>query len=143
MEIKPQPLLNFNSIDFANVNVNLVKRYINTEQSGIELAISPKVFFPKDSPNDFTIILEVKVTSKEYFNISLVAFAGFTLNRPAKDAESRSFINVNAPAIAFPYVRAFLSTLSSNLGTAYPPIILPPHFFKGELEEYIPSEEEN
>jgi len=45
------------------------------------------------------------------------------------------FVNINAPAIMFPYVRAFITTLTTNLGNVTSPLIIPTQFFKGELEE--------
>jgi preprotein translocase subunit SecB len=35
----------------------------------------------------------------------------------------------------FPYVRAFITTLTTNLGNVTNPLIIPTQFFKGELEE--------
>jgi preprotein translocase subunit SecB len=45
------------------------------------------------------------------------------------------FVDINAPAIMFPYVRAFITTLTTNLGNVTSPLIIPTQFFKGELEE--------
>jgi preprotein translocase subunit SecB len=39
------------------------------------------------------------------------------------DFKSSSFIKINAPAIAFPYLRAFVSNVTLNAG--YKPLILP------------------
>lgn len=134
MDVKVQPILKFQGIDIVNVNVNLLNPFNYEEQPPIDLAIVPKVFYPDDSPNEFTIIIDLKVGSKDFFNIAIVAFGRFTLNKPAIEPEAKPFIDMNAPAIMFPYVRSFLSTLTANLGAGFPPIILPPHFFQGELE---------
>ena len=58
------------------------------------------------------------------------------------DKEIKPFIDINAPAIMFPYVRAFLSTLTANLGAGFPPIILPPQIFQGELEVLVAQKAE-
>ncbi len=139
MDVKVQPILKFKGIEIVNVNVNLINSFNHNEQPPIDLTIVPKVFYPEDSANEFTIIVDLKVASKDFFNITIVAFGGFTLNKPANDPDSKPFIDVNAPAIMFPYVRSFLSTLTANLGTGFPPIILPPHLFQGELEVYKPD----
>jgi preprotein translocase subunit SecB len=139
MEVKVQPILTFKGIDIANVVVNMISPFDHAVQPPFDLAIIPKVFYPVDRPNDFTIIIELKVSSKDYFNISIVGFGGFVLNKPISEPDAKLFINVNAPAIMFPYVRAFLSTLTANLGNGFPPILLPPHFFQGELEEVKPE----
>ncbi len=52
------------------------------------------------------------------------------------DEKKKNFINANAPAIMFPYIRAFVTTLTSNIGLGMAPIVIPPHFFKGALEDY-------
>ncbi len=137
MEIKVQPILKFHGVDIPNVNVNLTRHFNNeSDQPEVELEIMPKVFYPEGKQNEFTIIIDLKISSKDYFNIAIVAFGSFELNKPTNDLESKTFINTNAPAIMFPYVRSFLSTLTSNLGSGIIPIILPPHFFKGDLEEF-------
>ena len=139
MEVKLQPILKFQGIDIANVNVNLITAFNHETQPPIDLTIIPKVFYPEDRVNDFTIIIDLKIGSKEYFNISIIAFGQFSLNKSVNEPDSKPFINTNAPAIMFPYVRSFLSTLTANLGAGFPPIILPPHFFQGELEEFKPE----
>lgn len=137
MEIAVQPILKFHGVDIPSVNVDLKKHFNReTEQPELELEIMPKVFYPEDSENEFTIIIDLKISSKDHFNIAIVAFGSFELNKSTTDLDSKTFINTNAPAIMFPYVRSFLSTLTSNLGSGILPIILPPHFFKGELEEF-------
>jgi preprotein translocase subunit SecB len=136
MEVKEQSILNFRGVNIVNVNLSIMKAFAINEQPPIDLSIIPKIFYPDDNPNDFTIILDLKIAGKDYFNISVIAFGNFNLNKPTSDPESKGFINVNAPAIMFPYVRAFLSTLTSNLGNNFLPIILPPHFFQGDLEVY-------
>lgn len=139
MDIKVQPILKFQGVDIVNVNVNLINPFNQEEKPKIDLKVVPKVFYPDNSPNDFTIIIDLNVGSNEFFNISVVAFGRFSLNKTAKDTDLKPFIDINAPAILFPYVRAFLSTLTANLGAGFPPIILPPQIFEGELEEYIPE----
>lgn len=141
MDVSVQPILKFQGIDIVSVNVGMLSSYNHDEQPPIEITIVPKVFYPEDSPYQFTIIVDLKVASKDYFTITVIAFGKFTLNKGANEPESKPFIDVNAPAIMFPYVRAFLSTLTANLGGGIPPIILPPHFFQGQLEEVIDESE--
>ena len=139
MDVKVQPILKFQGVDIVNVTVNLLNSFNHEEKPAIDLTIVPKVFYPEDRPNEFTIIVDLKVSAKEYFNIAVVAFGGFMLNKPANDPDSKPFIDINAPAIMFPYVRSFISTLTANLGEGFPPIILPPQLFQGELEEFKPE----
>lgn len=142
MEVKTQPILKFQGIDIVNLNVNLQNPFNHDEKPPIELSVKPKVFYPEDRPEEFTIIVELKVGSKNYFDIEVVAFGNFSLNKPAIESDVKPFIDINAPAIMFPYVRSFLSTLTANLGSGFPPIILPPQFFQGELEVLVPPKPE-
>lgn len=69
--------------------------------------------------------LQLDFTAKdanELVDISIVAVAIFQYEAIDNIAESQYF-TVNAPAIAFPYLRAYISTLTTQSGI--PPIILP------------------
>jgi len=141
MEVTKQTKLKFTGVDFVNVDVKLINRLEG--QPAIDISIIPKVFYPADLPSEFTIIFDVKINAKDFFSISIVGFGFFSFeeNAPEEDLK-KAFININAPAIMFPYVRSFITTLTANLGLGFAPILLPPHFFQGELEEYIvPSTE--
>ena len=69
--------------------------------------------------------LQLGFTAKDANNlvdINLVAVAIFQYEGIDNIADSQYFV-VNAPAIAFPYLRAYISTLTTQSGI--PPIILP------------------
>jgi preprotein translocase subunit SecB len=141
MDETNQLILKFLGTDIVKVNVSLKNPFNHDEHPPVEISIKPKVFYPDDNLEQFTIIIDLDVTSRDYFTISIVSFGRFSLNKPVSEPGSKLFIDVNAPAIMFPYVRAFLSTLTANLGRSFPPIILPPHFFQGELEEHTENVE--
>lgn len=137
MEAQKQIRLNFRGVDFPHVNSTLINPIDKSEQPQLEVKIIPKVFLPEDKPNEFTIIFDVNIGVKNFFSIAVIAFGFFEFADPLEDIlQRKAFINVNAPAIMFPYVRSFLSTFTANLGGSFSPILLPPHFFTGELEEY-------
>jgi len=138
MDVQAQPILQFNRFEVISVNANLINPFNQEAKPNINLNINPRVFYPEGLPNEFNIIIDLKVEAVDFFIISIVAFGNFTLNKPVTDPDSKPFIDVNAPAIVFPYLRSFLSTLTANLGAGFPPIILPPQFFQGELIEYKP-----
>jgi preprotein translocase subunit SecB len=141
MEIKKQPKLLFKGVDFVNVNVTITNPPDKENFPNLDLTLTPKVFYPKDKPNEFSIVFEVKVTAKDIFEIFLVCFGYFVLDEPVRNETAKPFINTNAPAIMFPFIRSFVSTLTANLGNSFSPVILSPHFFAGEIEEYFHSEE--
>lgn len=136
MEIQEQVKLRFTGVDFPNVQLNSSKTYKESEELKLNVTISPKVFLPGDSKHLFQIIMHVEVSVPEHFTLSVVAVGYFELTETdVADEVRKSFINANSTAIMFPYVRAFISTLTSNLGGVTTPIVLPTRFFKGDLEE--------
>ena len=72
-----------------------------------------------------------------FFSLNLVGIGNFNFDKSFNSEElKRSFVNINAPAIMFPYVRAFVNTLTSNLGKVTGTLTIPTQFFHGELQEY-------
>ncbi|GIM55773.1 MULTISPECIES: protein-export chaperone SecB [Capnocytophaga] len=131
MSIETQTRLKFISVDFPVVNFNSEKPF--TGEQEISVNIDPKVYFPKEDSNHFKIIQKVQVSVDEIFNIFIVAIGNFELNNVDDDKLRENFVNINAPAIMFPYIRAFISTLTSNLGNVTGTLNIPPQLFKGEL----------
>lgn len=133
MEVKKQPKLKFNGVDIINVSFNLHKVFPGNKEISVDMDSS--VYYPADSPSDFRIIVSVNVSSDSYFDISLVAVAQFTIDRRLKPEIQKHLINLNSPAIVFPYIRSYISTLTANSGKAVNAVIIPTQFFKGELTE--------
>jgi preprotein translocase subunit SecB len=62
-------------------------------------------------------------TDKEKFVLKVSFVALFQTNEPINDEfKTSAFTNVNAPAIAFPFLRSFVTTFVSNAG--FNPIII-------------------
>lgn len=134
MEITPQPKLRFLGVNILNINLNAEHPIAG---KGLDLVIEPKVYFPADRNNNFSILMVVILKHEDLFNLSIQAAGDFLLESDVElEANVRKmFVNVNAPAIMFPYVRSFISTLTASIGPLVNPIIIPPHFFKGDIEE--------
>lgn len=74
--------------------------------------------------NNFKLILDLKIWDKsKSLNIEVSAKGFFDFDKTLTDSEKNSFFNVNAPAILFPYVRAYVSALTALSGV--PPVIMP------------------
>lgn len=131
MSAETQIKLKFISVDFPVVNFFSEKQYTGEEE--ISVHIEPKAYFPKEYPNHFKIIQDIQVSVDEIFKIFIIAIGNFELNNVEEENLRRNFVNMNAPAIMFPYIRAFISTLTSNLGSVIGTLNIPPQFFKGEL----------
>jgi len=83
--------------------------------------------------NSFCVKFIMKFTDKEeIINFSIEANAIFETSLPVTDDFLASdFAKLNAPAISFPFLRAFISNFTLNAG--YNPIILPAfNFSKAE-----------
>lgn len=135
MEVSNQIQLKFHGVDFPVISLNSDEPFFQNEENLIDLDIKPKVFYPKEQPDFFKIIQEIKLSSDKYFNLFIVAVGTFELQANIDENIKKSFVNVNAPAIMFPYIRAFISTLTTNLGNVTGTLTIPTQFFKGELEE--------
>ncbi|MCR9193043.1 MAG: protein-export chaperone SecB [Gammaproteobacteria bacterium] len=138
MEVNEQVQLKFLGVDFPHVNFSSQKPYIDGGEIHIDL--EPKVFYPEEDEKIFRIIMDMTLMSESFFKLRIVAIGTFELSKAIHGEIKHSFVNVNAPAIMFPYLRSFISTLTSNLGNIIGTLNIPPQFFKGELEEIIPED---
>jgi preprotein translocase subunit SecB len=93
------------------------------ENTGFTLDVGTKIPI-EDNAKDFAIELRTELQLKEGYIVKIVYVSEFVTNEPIDNSfRESSFPKVNAPAIAFPYFRAFISTFLLNAG--YEPIILP------------------
>lgn len=141
MEINDQPVLKFFGVDI--VNVNFISTSLLKDQSKIDIEIEPQVFLPVDNPSIFKIIMKVTLKDDEHFQLDLVAVGNFEISAEQITEEiKKNFINANATAIMFPYIRSFIASFTSNLGSPTGTINIPIKFFKGNIKELnIPSNE--
>jgi len=138
MDTGTQINLAFHGVDILNVNFNAVAPRTEKEMQ-IDINYEPKVYYPVDSKQDFKIIVNIELSAENVFSLSLTAIGNFQLSNDIDGKLKETFINANAPAIMFPYIRSFISTFTSNLGNTVGTIIIPTQFFKGNLEEYKPE----
>jgi preprotein translocase subunit SecB len=134
MEAANQIQLKFHGVDFPIINLHSEKPKLKDDDTPIAIDITPKVFYPKDHPYFFNIIHEIRLSSEKHFDLFLIAVGSFEMNENTDEQIKKTFVNTNAPAIMFPYVRSFISTLTANLGNVTGTLTIPTQFFKGELE---------
>ena len=94
----------------------------NPVSDEMEFGIDPKGEFDKEQ-SQFTLTMLVTISDKERnLNLSLRMHGFF--NYEASDMqELRTFIGVSAPALLFPYIRAYVSNITALSGMQ--PIIMP------------------
>lgn len=142
MDVKTQPKLRFQGVTFTNVHFDAISRYDGTKN--ISISVVPKVFYPESDPLHFKIIMEVNLNADGCFDFFLNGLGEFFFEKEMDDVQlKKNFVNINAPAIMFPYVRAFISTFTGNLGGILNSLVIPTQFFQGELEEIVNNNELN
>jgi len=139
METQDQPKLRFHGVDIVKVDFSSKSRY-EPEKQSLKIHTDAKVFFPKENPKLFNILMDVSVDAPEFFHFRIFAIGAFECSEEIDENIRKNFINVNAPAIMFPYIRSFITTFTSNLGNVTHPIIIPVRFFKGDMEEILLDE---
>jgi preprotein translocase subunit SecB len=143
MSVTNQPRLNFTGTDIHSVNITVLKKYADTN-ADIKQSIIPKILLDHENPENFKILMDVIVEARTYFKIKLSLSGSFILNTEADDDHNKIFMHTNAPAILFPYVRSFISTLTANMGANAGTIIIPPQVFKGgDIEIINPIDKED
>lgn len=132
MEITNQARLSFSGVDILEVKFSAKKPFVGNDE--INVSCTPYALLPKEQANTFHIIMDVEVSCESYFELSLKAVGLFKLSEDINETLKKQFVNINAVAIMFPYVRAFVSTFSSNTGSITGSLTLPTQFFRGNLE---------
>ncbi|MEO6830712.1 MAG: protein-export chaperone SecB [Chitinophagaceae bacterium] len=136
MEVKKQPRLGFLGFDILRVDFKSIAPL--NDDAETEMSVTAKVFYPENSEANFSILMNVEISFEESFNLSVQGVGNFVVRGEEIDSEIRGgFVNANAPAIIFPYMRAFIATLTANCGKSTSLLTIPTQFFKGDLEEYI------
>jgi len=140
MEVSNQPKLRFQGVDIVRINFDIVQQYDN--KTSIDFNVEPKVFYPNDDSLFFKILMDVSLKCEGFFELSLVGIGNYELDKDFNDENlKKTFVNSNAPAIMFPYIRSFVSSLTSQMGNATGNITIPTQFFHGELSEIQDTQE--
>jgi preprotein translocase subunit SecB len=131
MENTESPKLHFHGLSI--VGVQFLVFATSTQDVQVTLNVDAKLVPMEENSREFRILMDVEVTAPDQWQIKVSGFGDFEFRDDLEN--SRKFIDMNAPAIMFPYFRAFIATLTSNAGGSVPTITIPPRFFHGELEE--------
>lgn len=80
-------------------------------------------FFPEEDKKSFGVEFNIEIKDKR-FNLIIESIFIFSLEEEVdEEFKVSAFPKINAPAIAFPYLRAYISNLTLQSG--FDPIILP------------------
>ena len=79
--------------------------------------------FPEDEKKQFVIVFDIDLKDKDFDLVFQVAFVFSTEDEVTEEFKFSDFPKINAPAIAFPFIRAYISNLTLQSG--FEPVILP------------------
>lgn len=118
-------IIQLKSIQFPFVKMD-VENYQDVNNK-VEVNFSINInnnFRIQECSKSFEVVLAVAVKASNGIIIDVTAKSVFSTSEDITDEFIRgNFPNVNAPAIVYPYIRAYISNLTVNGG--YPAIIIP------------------
>lgn len=96
---------------------------ISEDRPDNSFSMSTSTFFPEENNRIFAVGFEVELKDKAFDLFIKVNFM-FNIDEDIDEAfKTSDFPKINAPAIAFPYLRAYISNLTLQSG--FEPVILP------------------
>ncbi len=103
---------------------------ISSNSSEKTMDLSYTTLFPENDKTTFNISFNINLTHPNELKLSAVFVAWFKTSDAIDDTFKKSdFPNINAPAIAYPFLRSLISTITLNAG--YVPVMLPSINFVG------------
>lgn len=133
MKVSPQSKLIFHGVDIVDIELKAFRPHEHGQH--IKFDVTPHVFYPQGEPDHFRIVVDAQLQSEGFFSLGIKAVGYFEFDPETEQEQRKDYINRNSVAIVFPYLRAFIATLSANLGNTVGNILLPTQFFSGELPE--------
>ncbi|MEA3446910.1 MAG: protein-export chaperone SecB [Bacteroidota bacterium] len=116
---------NYSKFQFKSFKIirSLIKRNEETPSKKISLGFAPKGFINKEDSN-FQLQLGVKIEDdNKSFKIEIESVADYSFENSEGLEKLDDLFYINAPALLFPYIRAYISTLTNLSG--FEPINLP------------------
>ena len=93
-----------------------------------------RVCYDKNRGNVFGIIFNTTIDKPKDFTLEVEYITWFDSSENlTEEFKSSSFPIVNAPSIAFPFLRSFISTITLNAG--YSPVLIPSINFQSETTQ--------
>ncbi len=128
-----QPKLHF--LGFSVIKVEFRADQDAPEEEQVELGLEPAIHFRDEAKTHFDVIFKLGLEGKDRFLLRINSFGSFMLEGDVTEDEREGFVRLNAPAIVFPYLRAYVTQFTSNLGLSMTPVVLHPMFFHGRIPD--------
>lgn len=111
------------SLQFIGYKVkNSHIEFLEEDSKELKIRFEPKGVIDNET-NTFSLTMKVFINDKNgHLKINVEIEGQFKLNN-REDSKIEDFLYLNAPAILFPYVRAYINTLTALSGNR--PVVLP------------------
>lgn len=113
-------LLDYRAVSL-NINIVEADSALKAHDDALDLQVGQ--FYPEDKDNIFGVGFRVSLKQDEYTLDAEMRFFFETDEAITDEFKKSAFPSVNAPAIAFPYLRSYLSIVTMQSGFA--PLMLP------------------
>lgn len=121
-------------IQLVNTKVELINLKSDDEVTKDDFALRTANGFSDNEENRFIVKFEIEVKSEHGYTLDLEYVAEFETDESiSTEFKNSHFPIVNAPAIAYPYLRSFVSLVTMNSG--YETLILPTINFQALANE--------
>lgn len=121
-------------IQLVNTKAKTISLTEDEEINENDFSLSFSNCFNEAEPQSFLVMFEISITSEQGYSLEVSYVAEFTTDEPiTSEFKISHFPIVNAPAIAYPYMRGYVSTVTLNSG--YEPLILPTINFQAMAEK--------
>lgn len=119
----------------TSVNMGLVDPNEKKLTESLQVNIGFGLGFSEDKLNNYLVNFNIDLSNKnKSFRLELKASALFESTANIDDDfKNSTFVQTNSPAIAFPFIRSFINTLTTNAGIN--PVILPAFNFSKQEKE--------
>jgi len=105
---------------FKTEYINLVQK--ESAENNFELALEPG--FSEENLKLFRIKFRAAISSEAGYELTVEYSAFFeTEEEIIESFKTSNFVSINAPAIAYPFLRSFISTITLNAG--YESVLIP------------------
>ncbi len=124
MEAVVQNAIKFVKFTVTDCEFYVHKNIVMKDMDELEVKLQFETHFNDSKPKEFSVEFDIKIWQDDKISINSKAQSIFvTKEKMSEEFKKSNFTQINAPAIAFPFLRSFVQTLCVNAGIA--PIILP------------------
>jgi preprotein translocase subunit SecB len=128
--------LKFDGVQIIDVQFQAISGKPFNVETGVKFSIIPNVYYDQENKKRFTLVMDARLVSEDIFQLFFVALGHFEfVDQDIDSIIKKNMVETSAPAIMFPYLRAFVTTFTASLGSLPKPLIIPPQFFQGDIPE--------